>query len=123
LTFSDDLVYFKESDPRIGQAGFTTDVIITSLPQPIPDGESQCVWITNASTKAAILNTPGYPARIPKPPRGDLYEVKLTPDMGQGLFAKCNISTGELIFAERPLIVGFRQLLSTAHTGNFHSIQ
>lgn len=107
------MVYFKKSDPRIA-----TDVIITSFPQHVPDDEIQCEWITNASTKAAILNTPGYPALMPKPPRVDLYEARPTPDMGgQGLFAKCNIKPGEVIFIERPLIVCSRQILTP---GKFH---
>jgi len=110
------LVYFKKSDPRI--AGFSTDIIITTFPQPVPDDEAQCEWITNALTKAAILNTPGCPARIPKPSRVGLYEVRSTPDMGQGLFAKCNIRAGELIFAERPLIACFHKILG--RSGNFH---
>ena len=51
------------------------------------------------------MNAPGYPARTPKPRRPDLYEVRTTPDMGQGIFAKHNIKSGELIFSERPLLV------------------
>jgi len=46
----------------------------------------------------------GYSARVPKP-REDLYEVRSTPDMGEGLFAKRDIIRGEIIFAERPLLV------------------
>ena len=51
------------------------------------------------------MNTPGYPARTPKPRRPDLYEVRTTPDMGQGVFARHDIKSGELIFSERPLLV------------------
>jgi len=66
-----------------------------------------------------VLNTPGYPARIPKPRRLDLYEVRPTPDMGLGLFAKCDIKRGDLILAERPLLVapfGMRALQSAIPT-------
>ena len=52
-----------------------------------------------------VLNAPGYPARIPKPHRPDLYEVRSTSDMGIGVFAKRDINRGELIFSERPLLV------------------
>jgi len=58
-----------------------------------------------------VLNAPGYPARIPKPPRPDLYQVGSTPDMGQGVFAKCDIKRGELILAERPLLVAPRTIM------------
>ena len=55
------------------------------------------------ATKPKVLNAPGYPARIPEH-RPDLYEVKSTPDMGEGVFAKRDIKQGEIIFAERPLL-------------------
>ena len=94
------VVVYNELDSRI--TGFKKDLVITTLPQPVPDDEIQCVWITEISK---VLNTPGYPARIPKPRRLDLYEVRTTPDKGQGLFAKRDIKRGELILAERPLLV------------------
>ena len=75
------------------------------MPQPAPKDETQCEWLFNGSTKAKVLNAPGYPARIPKPTRPDLYQVRSTPDMGDGLYAKCNIKRGEIILAERPLLV------------------
>jgi hypothetical protein len=62
------------------------------------------VWIVNASTKPKVLNATGYPARIPST-RPDLYEFRSTSDMGEGLFAKHDIKRGEIIFAERPLLV------------------
>jgi hypothetical protein len=97
------LVY-KEIDPTITK--FKEDVVIlTSIPQPAPKDETQSEWIVNGSTKAKVFNAPGYPARIPKPRRPDLYEVKSTPDCGLGLFAKHDLKRGDLIFAERPLLV------------------
>ena len=62
------------------------------------------MWIVNPLTKPRVLNASGYPARIPKS-REDLYEIKSTPDMGEGVFAKRDIMRGEIIFSERPLLV------------------
>ncbi|KAF9474373.1 SET domain-containing protein [Pholiota conissans] len=63
-------------------------------------------WITFEETKSRIFKTPGLPKPLPKP-KGDtpLYEVKMTPNMGMGVFATRDISLGELVFAERPLLV------------------
>jgi hypothetical protein len=79
-------------------------VVIATIPKSVPHGETQCAWIVNGSTKPKVLNAAGYPARIPKP-RPDLYEVRSTPDMGEGVFAKRDIMRGEIVFAERPLLV------------------
>ena len=71
----------------------------------IDDGDGSTEWIIKGqNTKAKVFNTPGYPKRIPKP-RPDLYEIRMTPDMGQGVFAKRYIKCGELIFSERPLLM------------------
>ena len=99
---TDNGEFLFNSDPRI--TGFGEDVVIMTIPQSVPHGETQCVWIVNGPTKLKVLNAAGYPARIPTP-RPDLYELRSTPDMGEGLFAKRDISRGEIIFAERPLLV------------------
>lgn len=83
-------------------------IVVTTIPQPELDDESQSEWITYGKTKGKVLNAPGYPARIPKPRRPDLYQVKSTPEMGQGLFAHQDIKRGDLILAERPLLVAPR---------------
>ena len=75
-----------------------------TVPKSASHGETKSAWIVNASTKPKVLNATGFPGRIPKP-RPDLYEIKSTPDMGEGLFAKHDIKRGEIIFAERPLLV------------------
>ena len=85
---------------------------VTTIPQCLPDDETQCEWILgDESTKDKVTNAPGYPARIPKPRIPDLHEVRSTPDMGQGLFARHDIKCGELVFAERPLLVSPQSLL------------
>jgi len=72
----------------------------------IEDGDGSAEWIIKDSdAKTKVFKTPGYPARIPKPRLPDLYEVRMTPDMGQGVFAKRNIKRGDLIFSERPLLI------------------
>jgi hypothetical protein len=38
-------------------------------------------------------------------PGGINYEIRPTPSMGLGMFAQCDIKRGELILAERPLLV------------------
>jgi hypothetical protein len=75
-----------------------------------PDGHSE--WLVRGSTKQKILNEPGYPQPVPKPP-GNIksHVVKSTPTMGQGVFATRDIPMGEIIFAERPLLVAPRSLV------------
>lgn len=75
------------------------------MPQSDRNGEAQCVWIVKGSTKPKVLNASGYPAQIPEPRLPDLCEVRSTPDMGMGVFAKHDIERGEIILAERPLLV------------------
>ncbi len=72
----------------------------------IDDGDGSTEWIIkDSNAKDKVLKTPGYPSRTPKPHRPDLYEVRTTTDMGQGIFAKHDINRGELIFSERPLLI------------------
>ena len=92
------------SDPHKTES--SDDVVaIATIPQPALKDETQCQWLFHGSTKAKVLNAPGYPARIPKPSRPDLYHVRSTPEMGAGLFAKRDIKRGEIFLAERPLLV------------------
>jgi len=72
----------------------------------IHDGDGFTEWVIGESNaEGRVLSSPGYPARKPKPRLPDFYEVRATPDMGQGVFAKHDIKHGELIFSERPLLV------------------
>ena len=81
------------------------ETVFTTMPR-IDDGDGSTQWIVkDSNAKAKVLETPGYPARTPKPRRPDLYEVRMTPDMGQGVFAKRSIKRGDLIFSERPLLI------------------
>ena len=69
-----------------------------------PDGHSE--WLVRGLTKKKALNAPEYPQPIPKA-SGNVksYIVKSTATMGKGVFATRDIPMGEIIFAERPLIV------------------
>ena len=90
-------------------------MIITTIPsKPTagkgrldPDGYSE--WLVYGPTKAKVVNSPGYPKPVPKPKASygtqPSYVVKSTPNMGLGVFATRDIKMGELIFAERPLLV------------------
>jgi SET domain len=85
-----------------------TTIPIKTFTGPLdPDGHSE--WIVNGPTKAKVINAPGYPQPVPKPKASygaqPAYVIKPTPDMGLGVFATRDIKMGELIFAERPLLV------------------
>ncbi|KAF8886420.1 hypothetical protein CPB84DRAFT_1787544 [Gymnopilus junonius] len=80
-----------------------------------PDGHSE--WIVIGPTKAKVLNHPQYPKPVPKPipaegADGPAFEIRDTPDtaMSKGLFALRDIKVGQLIFAERPLLVSPRNI-------------
>ena len=78
---------------------------------PDPDGHSE--WLVRGPTKQKILTAPGYPQPVPKPPRNTKsHVVKSTPTMGQGVFATRDIPLGEIIFAERPLLVSPRSMVN-----------
>ncbi|KAF9532763.1 hypothetical protein CPB83DRAFT_880434 [Crepidotus variabilis] len=83
-------------------------LMFTTIPQP-EDGDGYSEWLVqDGKTKAKVVRAPGYPARIPKPRLVNMAIVKEVPDMGFGLFTSCDIMRGELIFAERPLLVSPR---------------
>jgi len=81
-----------------------------------PDGHSE--WIVYGPTKAKVINAPGYPQPVPKPKASygtqAAYVINATPDMGLGVFATRDIKMGELIFAERPLLVTPRSNLGVS---------
>ena len=92
---------------------FTTIPSATASGPRDPDGHSE--WIVYGPTKAKVFNTPGFPKPVPKP-EGTLpaYIIKNTPDMGLGVFATRDIMMGELIFAERQLLVSPRSNLGVS---------
>ena len=90
--------------------GKANEVEILTIParvvgQPCdPDGHSE--WLVRGLMMNIVLNAPGYPQPVTKAP-GNVksYIVKLTATMGKGVFATRDIPIGEIIFAERPLVV------------------
>ncbi len=64
---------------------------------------SACILRT--STCSSITNTPGFYTPLPPHNPTDVVSTKNTPDMGVGLFAKCNFKVNEVILSERPLLV------------------
>ena len=89
---------YKHSSPDI--------IIMTTMP-PIKapgDPHNQTEWITRPATKFKILNLPGFPQPVPEPAQLN-YVIKETEKMGKGVFATRHIKFGELVFAERPLLV------------------
>ncbi|VDB85283.1 unnamed protein product [Peniophora sp. CBMAI 1063] len=82
--------------------------IVTTLPQSERDeairrdGEAECActgWF-----KRMVLSTPGFPSPIVRPPK-IVYEVRDVVGRGLGVYATEDIQAGDLITAERPLIV------------------
>ncbi|KAF4612614.1 hypothetical protein D9613_011828 [Agrocybe pediades] len=61
--------------------------------------------LLEAPTKQKIVSSPGFLKPVPKPSDPASYAVRSTPDMGLGCFATRAIEAGEIIFAERPLLV------------------
>ena len=102
-----------------------TRILFTTIPScPLtgpsdPDGHSE--WIVREPTKAKVINAPGYPKPVPKP-KGTkpAYIIKPTPDKGLGVFATRNITMGELIFAERPLLAIPSAIPSTGNNSMMH---
>jgi hypothetical protein len=82
------------------------DLIMTTMPPTKARGDShnQTQCLTRHATKLKVLNQPGFPQPVPKPAHLN-YVVKQTDKMGKGVFATRDIKFGELIFAERPLLV------------------
>ncbi|KAF9538636.1 SET domain-containing protein [Agrocybe pediades] len=85
-------------------------VVSTPLPLRLagapsdPDGNS--IFAGQANTAKRILDTPGFPQPVPKPAGGaPTCEVRQTKNMGLGVFATRVINEGELVLAERPLLV------------------
>ncbi|EMD40286.1 hypothetical protein CERSUDRAFT_121094 [Gelatoporia subvermispora B] len=66
------------------------------------DGTTEC--IIYAGMRDAIFRTPGFPARVPWP-RKPAHTLENIAGVGWGMFATRDIKMGELIYAERPLLL------------------
>ena len=54
--------------------------------------------------KRKVLSTPGFPSPIQHPPK-IVHEIRQVKGRGLGVFATKDIQAGDLILAERPLLV------------------
>jgi len=67
-----------------------------------PDGWSECFNTGHAKRK--ILNTPGFPEPLPRP-NPSCFRISDSPGKGLGMFAARDIKMGDLIIAERALLI------------------
>lgn len=82
--------------------------------QASQDGNTE--WLVEGLTKRKVLEILAFPQRVPKPTGSPAYTIRQTPDMGLGLFATRNIKVGELILAERPMLVTPRGIFMSSET-------
>ena len=112
LKYTDIPEDYKPLDPGIKKCfpaskdSLPEDIVMTTMPPTriLGDPHNRTEWIARNATMVKVLSTPGFPWPVPKPDRLS-YVVKETEKMGKGVFATRNIRFGELIVAERPLIV------------------
>jgi hypothetical protein len=87
--------------------------LLASIPSETPllpsqDGtglneRAECILPKSLAEKT-VFSGVKYPLPMPHP-GGINYEIRPTPSMGLGMFAKRDLKRGELILAERPLLV------------------
>jgi len=103
------LIHLIQALPQDYDKNNASLVLQATLFKTIPhvhDGDGSTEWIIrDPRAEKKVMDTPGYPARKPKPSRPGLYEVRTTEKMGQGVFAKRIIKRGDIIFSERPLLI------------------
>ncbi|TRM58109.1 hypothetical protein BD626DRAFT_586365 [Schizophyllum amplum] len=66
--------------------------------------DSWCDAILDGATKRHIFSYPGFPQLVPRPPTA-VHRIGPAGAKGLGVFATRNIKEGDLILAERPLIM------------------
>ncbi|KAF9262218.1 SET domain-containing protein [Marasmius fiardii PR-910] len=67
-----------------------------------PDKWTEC--IITATLKQKILDTPGYPKPLNRPPE-KRHRIGQSPYGGLGTFATVNLKAGDLIFSERAMMI------------------
>jgi len=85
-------------------------MVYTTIPPNEGDGDGNTEWIVQGPTKQKVVGAPGFPSPVPKVLGPPSYVIRPTPDMGLGCFATRAIQVGDLVFAERPLLVSPRGL-------------
>ncbi|KAG6834201.1 hypothetical protein H0H93_011216 [Arthromyces matolae] len=106
---------FVKRDPRTVSDYPVGQPVMTTIPLRYPyqtvaigaNGWAECI-LKDVKLKQAILSIPGFPHSVPSfdPPR---YRIGPS-EHGTGMFAACDIDQGELILAERPVMVMIREL-------------
>ncbi|KAJ7581993.1 hypothetical protein C8J56DRAFT_1168088 [Mycena floridula] len=83
--------------------------VITRMPPPehpnLPELDqafTEC--LITGWTKKAALRYPGFPSAVPRPSK-PAHRIAKTPRKGLAVFATRKLAAGELLFAERPLII------------------
>lgn len=69
------------------------------------DSSGVTEWLGFTYTQKRIFALAGFPKPTNNVVGPPVYEVRETPDMGLGVFATRDMKAGELIVAERPLVV------------------
>jgi hypothetical protein len=102
-------------------------IILTTLPSmnlgatldDEPDNWTECILAGHI--KRRILSTPGFPRSVEKTAGGKVnHRVGPSPFGGLGVFATRPVRTGDLIVAERPLLIsprGFREAVLSSSKG------
>jgi len=85
-------------------------MVYTTIPPNEEDADGNTEWIVEGPTKQKVVRAPGFPGPVPKVLGRPSYVIRPTPDMGLGCFATRAIQVGDLVFAERPLLVSPRGL-------------
>lgn len=94
----DNTISFATMPPAIFKADLTAT-----------DGYTE--WVVKGNTKSKVLKYPGFPKSLPKIPHSTpSCDVRKVRSMGMGLFATRDLKIGELILAERPLLIAPRAM-------------
>ncbi|KAJ8522243.1 hypothetical protein ONZ45_g1171 [Pleurotus djamor] len=104
--------------PGTGSGLTTRSRIYTTQPQTgrpsidSIDGQTECVLLS-MHDKGLIVNAPGYPQPLPRPRLPGGFIIKEVPGKGLGMIATRDFEFGELIVAERALLISSAVLFGT----------
>lgn len=118
----------QENGDTVADGPYGAPLSITSVPprsQTGPDdpaGHTEFFYLSE-ETRNKVFNYPGFPQPVvnPKVPR---HEVRDAPGKGLGVYATCDMYPGDLIWAERPLIVTINAIIPPkgTHIGDHHTV-